>query len=91
MSLFVVSLSGITIVPLSSKEQPTALENIGCELGNAIMTPKDHQQEMVLATPEVGISLISHITKAYFSKTLYFFGPDGRGPCFIIGGITIAC
>ncbi len=70
--MYVVSYNGISTVSLASgKEPPIILDDgIGCEIGNSLLTPKNYPEEMVLARKEA----------------LYFYGKEGRGPCFILTG-----
>ena len=70
--IYVVSYNRISIVPIApSKETSRTLdEGVGCEIGNSLLTPSEYPPEMVLARKEA----------------IYFYGKEGRGPCFIIGG-----
>lgn len=43
---------------------------IASEPGNTVLTPQERNQEMLVAN----------------SEAVYFYGPEGKGPCFIIGG-----
>ena len=70
--LYIVSYNRISVVSLvSGKEIPKVLDDgVGCEIGNSLLTPVNYPPEMVLARREA----------------LYFYGKEGRGPCFIISG-----
>lgn len=70
--MYVVSYNSISTVSLVSGKNPPMIldDGIGCEIGNSLLTPKNYPEEMVLARKEA----------------LYFYGKDGRGPCFIITG-----
>jgi hypothetical protein len=69
-SLFITTLANIAIVSTLGKESVNVLDEQGCEAGNAIMTPPEFPPEMVMGRKEA----------------LYFYSPEGRGPCFIVGG-----
>lgn len=70
--IYIVSYNRISTKSLvSGKEVPKILDDgVGCEIGNSLITPKNYPAEMVLARKEA----------------LYFYGKEGRGPCFIISG-----
>ncbi|KAJ3078590.1 Vacuolar protein sorting-associated protein 11 [Quaeritorhiza haematococci] len=67
-TLYIVTLAKILSCVTSSKEvTTTTLDDQGCDFGCAIATPQEQNQEMVIARKEA----------------IYFYGLDGRGPCFI--------
>ncbi|KAI8830843.1 hypothetical protein BC829DRAFT_437924 [Chytridium lagenaria] len=67
-SLYIVTLARVLICPTSSKEITATLEEQGAELNCSIPTREDSSQHMLIGRKEA----------------VYFYGPDGRGPCFII-------
>ncbi|RKO86818.1 hypothetical protein BDK51DRAFT_22887 [Blyttiomyces helicus] len=69
-TLFIVTLARILTCSTSNKDVTQPLDDQGCDFGGAILTPQDTSQEMVIGRNEA----------------VYFYGLDGRGPCFIIDG-----
>lgn len=58
------------ILIYSNTRNCVELESINSELGNSILTPQEKNQDVIVARDEA----------------IYFYGPEGKGPCFIIGG-----
>ncbi|KAJ3107659.1 Vacuolar protein sorting-associated protein 11 [Phlyctochytrium planicorne] len=67
-SLYIVTLARVLICPTSTKEITATLDDHGAELNCSVSTLQDHGQHMLIGRKEA----------------VYFYGPDGRGPCFII-------
>ena len=68
--LYIVTLSRILTCHTSKADVENVLEEQGTEIGLSSITPQDNAQEMAMARDEA----------------IYFYGPDGRGPCFIMEG-----
>ncbi|KAJ3287175.1 Vacuolar protein sorting-associated protein 11 [Borealophlyctis nickersoniae] len=69
-TLYIVTLARILSCETSNKDATQVLDDQGADFGNAILTPQESHQEMVIGRKEA----------------IYFYGLDGRGPCFIIDG-----
>ncbi|KAJ3050090.1 Vacuolar protein sorting-associated protein 11 [Rhizophlyctis rosea] len=67
-TLFIVTLAKILSCVTSNKDVLQTLDEQGADFGNSILTPQELNQEMVIGRTEA----------------IYFYGLDGRGPCFII-------
>jgi hypothetical protein len=52
------------------KEPAAAIDYVSCLPGLTLISPQERNQEMAIAD----------------NQAVYFYGPDGRGPCFIIDG-----
>ncbi|KAI8902900.1 hypothetical protein BC833DRAFT_571048, partial [Globomyces pollinis-pini] len=68
--LYIVTQQKIFTCMTSTKEGCLLLDNMGADSKNSIIGPQEREQEMVLAT----------------KGAVYFYGPDGKGPCFLIEG-----
>jgi hypothetical protein len=68
--LYITTTRQILIYNCSGKDSAIALDSIESEPKNSLLTPQDSKQEMVICRPEA----------------VYFFGPEGKGPCFILDG-----
>ncbi|KAI9366915.1 hypothetical protein DFJ73DRAFT_755623 [Zopfochytrium polystomum] len=68
INLYVVTLARTLIICTTNKDATTTLEDQGSEMNCSMATPEDQGQHMVIGKKEA----------------VYFYGPDGRGPCFII-------
>ncbi|KAJ3043409.1 Vacuolar protein sorting-associated protein 11 [Rhizophlyctis rosea] len=69
-TLYIVTLAKILSCITSNKDLLQTLDEQGADFGNSILTPQELNQEMVIGR----------------SEAIYFYGLDGRGPCFIIDG-----
>ncbi|KAI8930083.1 hypothetical protein BC831DRAFT_441260 [Entophlyctis helioformis] len=70
-TLYIVTLARILGCVTTGKDvKQNILEEQGTEIGLSLATPYERDQEMAMARNEA----------------VYFYGPDGRGPCFIIDG-----
>ncbi|KAL2916894.1 Vacuolar protein sorting-associated protein 11 [Polyrhizophydium stewartii] len=69
-TLYIVTLARIVTCVTSNKDTKSILEEQGAEIGLSLVTPTERGQEMAMAR----------------SEAVYFYGPDGRGPCFLIDG-----
>ncbi|TPX36028.1 hypothetical protein SmJEL517_g01773 [Synchytrium microbalum] len=67
-TLYIITLAKVLTCITSNKDIKQTLDEHGCDVGCAILTNTDDNQEMVIGRREA----------------VYFYGPDGRGPCFII-------
>ncbi|KAI9088717.1 hypothetical protein DFS34DRAFT_708836 [Phlyctochytrium arcticum] len=68
--LYVVTLARILTVDTSNKDLKQIIDEQGAEVGTVVLTAADSNQEIVIGRKEA----------------VYFYGPDGRGPCFVIEG-----
>ncbi|TPX44023.1 hypothetical protein SeMB42_g03800 [Synchytrium endobioticum] len=66
--LFIATLAKVLTCLTSNKDIKQILDEHGCDVGCAILTTTEENQEMVIGRREA----------------VYLYGPDGRGPCFII-------
>ncbi|KAJ3101070.1 Vacuolar protein sorting-associated protein 11 [Phlyctochytrium bullatum] len=73
-SLYIVTLAKVLICPTSTKEITSTLEESGADVGCTVSTQQESGQHIVVGREEA----------------VYFYGPDGRGPCFIIEGSKIS-
>ncbi|KAJ3414393.1 Vacuolar protein sorting-associated protein 11 [Chytridiales sp. JEL 0842] len=68
VALYITTLAKVVLAYTSNKDSSVTLEEKGTEYNCAITTPSDQNQQLVVGRKEA----------------VYFYGPDGRGPCFII-------
>jgi tetratricopeptide (TPR) repeat protein len=68
--LYIATTRQILIYNCAGKDAAVPLEAIESEPRNSLLTPQESKQEMVICRPEA----------------VYFFGPEGKGPCFILDG-----
>ncbi|KNC99120.1 tethering complex subunit PEP5 [Spizellomyces punctatus DAOM BR117] len=68
--LYIVTLARILTCDTSNKDLKQALDDQGGEIGAVILTAQETNQEIVIGRQEA----------------VYFYGLDGRGPCFVIDG-----
>ncbi|KAI8806579.1 hypothetical protein BJ742DRAFT_816359 [Cladochytrium replicatum] len=66
--LFIVTLARVLTCITSNKEVKTVIDEQGSEYGCSVISQQEVGQDMVVARNEA----------------VYFYGPEGRGPCFII-------
>ncbi|KAJ3346252.1 Vacuolar protein sorting-associated protein 11, partial [Kappamyces sp. JEL0680] len=70
ISLYIATMTRLWICVPSAKEPATPIDFISCQPGLTLVSPQERNQEMAIAD----------------SQAVYFYGPEGRGPCFIIDG-----
>ncbi|KAJ3252077.1 Vacuolar protein sorting-associated protein 11 [Boothiomyces macroporosus] len=68
--LYIATMARVLICPTTVSKDATLIDVIASEPGNTVLTPQERNQEMLVAN----------------SEAVYFYGPEGKGPCFIIGG-----
>ncbi|KAI8826715.1 uncharacterized protein EV422DRAFT_511151 [Fimicolochytrium jonesii] len=68
--LYIVTLARILTCDTSGKDVKQTLDEEGGDLDTVILTPQETNQEIVVGRKEA----------------VYFYGLDGRGPCFVIEG-----
>jgi vacuolar protein sorting-associated protein 11 len=68
--LFVTTSRQILIYNCASKELAIPVDNVETSVNGVIIAPQESKQDILISRPEA----------------LYLYGPEGKGPCFIIDG-----
>ncbi|GFO24686.1 vacuolar protein sorting-associated protein 11-like protein [Plakobranchus ocellatus] len=71
--LFVVTDSSLHTVNITAKDQQTKLDDTGAEPGCIVMTDASQDHQLVIGRPDA----------------VYFYQPDGRGPCLAFEGVKL--